>query len=137
MFLSVVFLFSPSLFKCLHLQSTNTHITTLTHKTTNIKKNNFEKNINTEKQQYIISQPEPERYLFAVGSRAGYPVCLFLLLFSKLFCFIAVSLCVCLCFRQFKFSLEHNTIHCTKHKQTRNGFVHDLCQMLKVMFKFI
>ena len=37
----------------------------------------------------------------------------------------------------FKLLPEHNTIHYTKHKQTCNGFVHDLCQMLKVMFKFI
>ena len=28
----------------------------------------------TKKHKSIISQPEPERYLFAVGSRAGYPV---------------------------------------------------------------
>ena len=44
-----------------------------------------------------------------------------------------------LCFRLVYLSLwpEHNTIHYTKHKQTWNGFVHDLCQMLKVMFKSI
>ena len=30
-----------------------------------------------KQQKYIISQPEPEIYLFAVGSRAGYPVFLF------------------------------------------------------------
>ena len=37
----------------------------------------------------------------------------------------------------FKLLLEYNTIHYTKHKQTWNGYVHDLCQLLKVMFKFI
>ena len=37
----------------------------------------------------------------------------------------------------FKLLPEHNTIHYTKDKQTWNGFVHDLCQMLKAMFKFI
>ena len=36
----------------------------------------------------------------------------------------------------FKLLPEHNTKHYTKHKQTRNGFVHDLCQMLKAMPKF-
>ena len=45
-----------------------------------------------KQQKYIISQPEPEIYLFAVGSRAGYPV--FLLLF---FVFLeAFLLYVCL-----------------------------------------
>ena len=30
--------------------------------------------IKKEKQKYMISEPTPERYLFVVGSRAGYPV---------------------------------------------------------------
>ena len=48
----------------------------------------------------MISQPEPERYLFAVGSRAGYLVFLFVHGFlSKLFCFMSVSFCLCFCFR--------------------------------------
>ena len=39
----------------------------------------FETNKKHETQQtYIILQPEPEIYLFLVGSRAGYPVFLFL-----------------------------------------------------------
>ena len=40
--------------------------------------------------KYIISQPEPERYLFAVGSWDGYPVFLFLC-FSRNF---SVSFCL-------------------------------------------
>ena len=37
------------------------------------KQNNSKENKKTLKKTEI-SQPEPERYLFAVGSRAGYPV---------------------------------------------------------------
>ena len=54
-------------------------------------------------------------------------------------CFVCfVVLCVVCCCLVFVECLpEHNTIHYTKHKQSLNGFVHDLCQMLKLMFKFI
>ena len=58
----------------------------------------------------------------------------FLLLLFVLF---VCCCCLCICLVCFKFLPEHNTIHYTKHKQTLNGFVHDLCQMLKVTFKFI
>ena len=46
----------------------------------------------TDKQQtYIISQPEPERYSFAVGSWAGYPVfMLFVYLFIEVVMFVHV-----------------------------------------------
>ena len=54
---------------------------------TNIK--SFEKN-----KKNIISQPEPERYLFAVGSRAGYPVFLFCFFcFSRSFSVVFLFLC--------------------------------------------
>ena len=49
-------------------------------------------------EQTEISQPEPEIYLFAVGSRAGYPVCLVfvnVVLLVFLCCFLFnVSFCV-------------------------------------------
>ena len=87
----VLFMFSPSLFKLLHLQSNKN---TYTNKA-NI--NSFEKNVNIkkQKQKYIISQPEPERYLFAVGSRAGYPA---FLLFMFLFVIEAFLLFCCVYF---------------------------------------
>ena len=67
-----VFLFSLSLFKLLHLQSTTTHIQHTTNRTTLRKTEN--KTLKTQNTTTEISQPEPEIYLFAVGSRAGYPV---------------------------------------------------------------
>ena len=81
-------MFSPSLFKLLHLQSKNTYKNRKTNRTTGRK---------TKKQPETteISQPEPERYLFAVGSRAGYPVFLFFLMFFLEFLcfFLYVSFC--------------------------------------------
>ena len=87
------FTFSPSLFKFLHLQSTNN---TYTNKTN---RKSFEKNIKKQHKQQktqtiIISQPESERYLFAVGSRAGYPVFQFLLCFSLSFSVVFMFLSV-------------------------------------------
>ena len=67
LFLSVVFLFSPSCFKLLHLQSKNN-----TYK--HIKQNITTRRKTEQHKIAEISQPEPERYLFAVGSSAGYPV---------------------------------------------------------------
>ena len=49
-----------------------------------------------------ISQPEPERYLFAVGSRAGYPV--FLLCFLFFFQLFNVLFNAYFCFFFFMFS---------------------------------
>ena len=49
-----------------------------------------------KKQKNIISQPEPERYLFAVGSRAGYPVFPFVLMFFFLEAFQFFFLCLIL-----------------------------------------
>ena len=42
-----------------------------------------------------MTQPEPERYLFAVGSRVGYPVFLFFV-----YMIVFNILCVLLCTRQ-------------------------------------
>ena len=69
-------MFSPSCVKLLHLQSKNTQIKTnkMIRLKYCLKKN---------KHNYIISQPEPERRFFAVGSWAGYPVFLFVLCFSR------------------------------------------------------
>ena len=66
-----VLMFSPSLFKLLHLQSKNTYNNITTHKQVSITKKQVFKNKHLKKQKYIISQPETEIYLFAVGSRAG------------------------------------------------------------------
>ena len=83
-----VLMFSPSLCKLLHLH-TNKHI--YKHKThKQLRETNKHKNKHN-KQKYIISQPEPERYLFAVGSWAGYPV--------FLYCYIFLEACLCyLCY---------------------------------------
>ena len=90
-------MFSPRLFKLLHLQS-NKHIQKQTIQ-------NFEKN-NIKQQKYIISQPEPERYLFAVGSRAGYTVfLLFFYVFLEAFPFY-----LCFCFCCFCFSLVYLSV---------------------------
>ena len=85
-----VFQFSPSLCKVLHLQS-NKHIQTQKTTKTRLSENIQKKK--TNKHKYIISQPEPERYVFAVGSWAGYPVFLLLMFLSKLFCYISVVFC--------------------------------------------
>ena len=92
----VLFMFSPSLFKLLHLQSNKTHVTTTQQQQQQRLGENRTTNRNIKK--CIVSQPEPERYLFAVGSWAGYPVFLLFLLFllfSKLFYLISVCLFVC------------------------------------------
>ena len=88
MFCLEAFLFYLCLFGCCFLCFRLVYLSfAFTIETTHIKTNN--KNIKklrenhktqTTKQNYIISQPEPERCLFAVGSWAGYPV--FLLLFN-------------------------------------------------------
>ena len=118
------------IFKCLHLQPQK-H--TYKHINTNIitlitKHNNSEKQTHTE-----ISQPEPEIYLFAVGSWAGYPVFIyvcFVLFFELLFLF-SVSLCI-LCFRLVFLTLLHlqsknthiNTEHNMKLKEQQQNIKH-------------
>ena len=69
-----------------------------------------------------MSQPEPEIYLFAVGSWVGFPV--FLIVYVVVF-LEAVLFYLCVCMFVFmsspslsKLLPEHNTIHYTKHKQT-------------------
>ena len=92
-------LFSPSLFKLLHLQSKQ-HIYKQKQKT---RRKHLKKHT---KHKYIISQPEPERYVFAVGSWAGYPVFLCLCIsrsfslfsFYVFYCFMFV-----VCFLLFMF----------------------------------
>ena len=88
------------------------------HIYTQNKQNKLGEIIGTKKQskhKHIISQPEPEIYLFAVGSCAGYPGfrCLLMFFFSKLFCFMYALMCfVFMCSpSRFKFLPEHNTIH--------------------------
>ena len=109
-------------FKLLHLQSTNTHINTLkqTHKT------NSKNNRTTEKTE--ISQPEPERYLFAVGSRAGYTVFLLFMIFFEFlcccFCFCLFVLCFRLVFLSVCIYNRQNTytnMKKTKHINTRRN----------------
>ena len=100
---------SPSLFKLVHLQS-NTQIQKQNNKQQILDENIIWKR-KTKKQKYIISQPEPERYLFAVGSWAGYRVFL-VVFFSKLFCFVYVFVCV-LCFRLVYSSFCLNTTQYT------------------------
>ena len=68
----------------------HTHTNITTHKQLR------EKQKQQKQQKYIISQPEPERYLFAVGSWAGYPV---VQLFSVcLEAFLLWLLCFAVCF---------------------------------------
>ena len=89
-----MFICSHILVKLLHSQSKTTHINTLNNKQQ--LGDNINTNIN-KKHKYMISQPEPEKYLFAVGSWAGYPVflCCYVF-FSKLFCFMYVVVYVVL-----------------------------------------
>ena len=85
---------------CLHLQSNKTHIQT--DKTEQLK-GKQQKTLNKKTE---ISQPEPERYLFAVGSRAGYPVFLFFMLFFELSVFV-MFLSVVFMFSPSLFKLLH------------------------------
>ena len=72
-----------------------------------------------------ISQPEaePERYVFAVGSRAGYPVFLFVLMFLLeaflLICFIIICQFVVVCYVSYytrkSLSIEGNALRITTH----------------------
>ena len=90
--------------------------------------------IKTEKQ---LIQPEPERYLFVVEWLAGCLVLFVLCFFLEGFLFCCVVVVLLFVPSIFKLLPERDTIHYSKHKQTWNGCVHDLCQMLKAMFKFI
>ena len=85
----------------------------------------------------------PSRNLRDIYSRSGpgldiLYLCCFMCCFYRSFSVLCLFLSVVFLFSPSLFKLlpEHNTTHYTKHKQTWNGFVHDLCQMLKVMFKF-
>ena len=112
-------MFSPSLFKLLHVQS-KTYIYIYIHtymkqtKQTIIKTEKHKHTRNITKKNKKISQPEPERYLFAVRSRAGYPVFLCLLCFS-LSCFVCVYVYFCcfVCFRLVFLSFCLNTTQYT------------------------
>ena len=80
---------------CIYNRKTHKHIKHKKKKTTR-RKQTKQKN----KQKYIISQLETERYLFAVGSWAGYPVSMFLCLcFSRSFSVLFFCFClfVCMC----------------------------------------
>ena len=96
-FLRVVFLlfvcFYMCLFdcKCKSLQRLGENIKKRKQKQTTLRK--------TFKKKTEISQPEPERYLFAVGSRAGYPVFMFVVLFLEFVCFCLWFFLFCCCFR--------------------------------------
>ena len=75
--------------------------------------------------------------IFIRGRVVGWMSCISFFL-SRRFCFVFVVLLIGLFLPSlFKCLPEHNTIHYTKHKHTWNRFVHDLCQMPKVMFKLI
>ena len=93
--LSVCFLvFSPSLFHLLHLLSKHTYNNKITYKS-------FEKK---HKKKY---QPEPERYLFAVESRDGYPVFLFCFVFLEAFLLLFMFMFVCYMFSPCLFKFVH------------------------------
>ena len=66
-----------------------------TYKSTKKKQNNSKENIKTKRTS--ISQPEPERYFFAVGSRAGYPVFMCFVFFLRVFLFLFLFV-VCFCY---------------------------------------
>ena len=83
-YLCLCLMFSPSIFKLLHLRSNDTH----KHIKQNITTLRTTEQHKTKPTQTETSQPEPERYLFVVGSWAGYPVFLFVLLFLELFCLL-------------------------------------------------
>ena len=115
MFFSACFLFVL----CVRLVYWSFCIYNRTHTYRNIRKQQTTRRkhqTTTEQQKYIISQPEPERYLFAVGSWAGYPVFL-------LFCF-SRSFSVYSCwFSPSLFKLLHlqskNTYNNIKQQQTQ------------------
>ena len=89
----------------------------------NSKKNkqNNKNNKNTLKTTEI-SQPEPEIYLFAVGSRAGYTVFLFcFMFFFEFFCFLFMFSFCLLCFRLVFLSFclnttQYTTLNTNKHE---------------------
>ena len=84
-FFMCVFYVFAQLFQVFAFTIETTHIKTK-RKTMNNSKNNR----NNRKNK--ISQPGPERYLFAVGSRAGYLVFLFIYVFLRV-CFCLFLLC--------------------------------------------
>ena len=127
LFFSKFFCFSSVLFMfvlCVRLvylsfciYNRTTHIkTTKQHK--QLREKNKHKNIK-QKHEYIISQLEPARYLFLAGSRAGYPVFLFLFLFF--FRNFSVDFMFCLCFRLVYLSFclnttQYTTLNTNKHE---------------------
>ena len=75
----------------------------------------------TTQPKYIISQPEPEIYVFAVGSWAGYPVFQFCCV-SRSFCgFVDLSSCllVCACL-VFLSCCIYNRTTSSKHSNTQH-----------------
>ena len=122
MFLSVVLMFSPSLFKRLHLQSNKTHIkTTKTNRTTR------RQTLTNRKNRNLPARPL-EIFVCRGGSWAGYPVFLFccFMFFFELLCLFYVSLCLFLMFSPSIFKLLHlqsnkNTYNSTKTNINNNS----------------
>ena len=88
---SVVFLLCYIVVFCFRLVYLSFCICNRKNTCNNITKKNTRRQ---KKHKYIISQPEPEKYLFAVGSWAGYPVFLFVLCFSRSFSGLSMFLYV-------------------------------------------
>ena len=94
------------------------------------------KTTNLQEKQKNTAHPAGTWEIFIRGRVVGWMSCI--CCFSRRLLFVVdVLLLFFFLPSLFKLVPEHNTIHYTKHKQTWNGFVHDPCQLLKVMFKFI
>ena len=117
-------LFSPSLFKLLHLQSKKTHINIcFVKKTKNIKTR--KKTGETKEKKTEISQPDPQRYLFFAEVR-GLDIlyfCLFMFFFEFFCCFVCFF-CFVYVFAQFcsafAFTIEKTHIKTFKKKSKEN-----------------
>ena len=97
-------MFSPSIFKRLHLQSNTTHTKTKQ------KLNNSKKHIKTTE----ISQPEPERYLFFAEVRGLEILYVCCVCFSSSCYVLCMFVYVCCMFSPSIFKLLHlqsNTTH--------------------------
>ena len=121
-----VLLFSPSLFKLLHLQSKTTHIKTK-QKQKHSKEHNKKTHTKNKQTKNNINLPARplEIFIFRGGSWAGNPVFLFCLCCSlSLFLLFVVSLCFSLVFVMFSpslFKLLHlqSNKHIQKQQQNR------------------
>ena len=140
LFVMLFCMFSPSLFKLLHLQSKKSHIKTFEYKKKTLKASRKTWK-QKRKQKYIISQPEPERYLFAVGSRAGYPVLLlfYVVFFSKLCCFIFVFFSVLFVsyYRRKSLSIEGNALRITTNNSWKSLTIQGDVFLINEIFKKI